>query len=36
VGTPAGYCLSQMRSMVFSLPVYFPVSWDGPPCFGEY
>src|SRR5712672_3965226 len=25
-GTPAGYCLSQMRSMVFPLPVCLPVS----------
>src|ERR1700686_361134 len=24
-GTPAGYCLSQMRSMVFPLPVCLPV-----------
>src|SRR5882724_9148146 len=24
-GTPAGYCFSQMRSMVFPLPVYLPL-----------
>src|SRR5450432_130647 len=28
-GTPAGYCLSQMRSMVFPLPVGSPVSGRG-------
>src|SRR5437763_15331425 len=28
-GTPAGYCLSQIRSMVFPLRSISPVRWDG-------
>src|SRR6266446_1204929 len=33
-GTPGGYCLSQMRSMVF--PLWFgPVSWAGTPSWGS-
>jgi hypothetical protein len=28
-GTPAGYCLSQMRSMVFPLPFASPFLWTG-------
>src|SRR6266545_865456 len=34
-GTPAGYCLSQIRSMVFPLWL-FPCFLAGPPCFGQY
>src|SRR5437762_219066 len=34
-GTPAGYCLSQLRSMVFPLWL-FPCFLAGPPCFGQY
>ena len=42
-GTPAGYCLSQIRSMVFPLLFrcqlisrFLPMSWDGTPCSGQY
>src|SRR5215216_6131725 len=34
-GTPAGYCLSQIRSMVFPLWL-FPVSRPGMPRFWQY
>src|ERR1700688_4369071 len=30
-GTPAGYCLSQMRSMVFPLRFTSSAAWDGTP-----
>src|SRR6266850_3211055 len=34
-GTPAGYCLSQMRSMVFPLWFTSPASWGGTPVLGS-
>ena len=34
-GTPAGYCLSQMRSMLFPLWFTSPASWGGTPVLGS-
>src|SRR6266581_9093678 len=34
-GTPAGYCLSQMRSMLFPLCFKFPASWGGTSVLGS-